>query len=325
MSIRNCSHVHTAFDGDKTKKFHQIAFVNNENVNGRAASPETDFAAREKLREKEREQAELIEREILNKRADIKKKKQGVEFPTLTKFSSSKAPVSVKSAAAASSPSHSKPPETYFDGKKPKKPSVKTSKAPSAPPPSQKLPQEQPPTSPSQQQPSKTSPNKQKDRDRSVDVYNETVRQRATTRTVPPSTKDVFPAKKDGGSSDGMTEATKKKVRRNIHSKTSRVTSVVTDIDDDELPSVRKLRSRFEDRREVVTSASTPQLNVVTTASSPKRNKFAFKAKGVNPFNVMSSLTRRSAMSVSKSLYNININYEDANEKGKYCFRTYYI
>ena len=44
-----------------------------------------------------------------------------------------------------------------------------------------------------------------------------------------------------------------------------------------------------------------------------KRNKFVFK-KGSSPFNVMSSLTRRSAVSVSKSLYNINIGCSDLAE-----------
>ena len=36
--------------------------------------------------------------------------------------------------------------------------------------------------------------------------------------------------------------------------------------------------------------------------------------KGSSPFNVMSSLTRRSAVSVSKSLYNINIGCSDLAE-----------
>ena len=266
-----------AEDTGKTKKFHQIAFVGENNK----FDGEDLVTDKEKLRERERQRSEEIEREIFKKKEEKTKSNQKkVEFPTMTRFKKPKSAESVK------------PPETYFDDKK-KKPSSKSKKAPPAP------------------SSLRGESKEQKDRDRSVDVYNETVRQRATSRPHEDiMSKDVFnkkPQEKLNENANETPEKSGKKFRRNIHSKHHIRGAVAQDIDDDELPSVRQLRSRFEDKKGTV-SASTPQLNIDNKNQVKKTlPKFAFK-KG---FNVMSSLTRRSAISVSKSLHNININYEE--------------
>ena len=97
------------------------------------------------------------------------------------------------------------------------------------------------------------------------------------------------------------------------------------DINDEELPSVRELRSKFETSksgnkqqndttkksREI--ASSSPPTSSSNMSPAKKSNKIDFK-KG---FNVMSSLTRRSAMSVSKSMQNLSIESKKEADQSK--------
>ena len=154
-------------------------------------------------------------------------------------------------------------------------------------------------------------------KDRSVDVYHETVRQRVTRSTE--AVKDVFTPDQDSNTNNinnNKKAAKNKKQRAPQHPQ--------KDINDEELPSVRELRSKFETSKSggnkqqndttkksrEIASSSPP-----TSSSSPakKSNKIDFK-KG---FNVMSSLTRRSAMSVSKSMQNLSIDSKKEADQSK--------
>ena len=133
-------------------------------------------------------------------------------------------------------------------------------------------------------------------KDRSVDVYHETVRQRATRSTEP--VKDVFPGS-DQDSTMTRQKPGKKKQRAPQHPQ--------KDINDEELPSVRELRSKFETSK----NGAKKVANSPSSSPSKKSSKIDFK-KG---FNVMSSLTRRSAMSVSKSMQNLSIDSKKEDSK----------
>lgn len=128
-------------------------------------------------------------------------------------------------------------------------------------------------------------PSQQKDR--CLDVYHETVRQRVTRSTE--AVKDVFEDKK----------STFSKKKRNAFQKEKEI------INDDELPSVRELRSKFENGKKV------EQVQPTAVKKSVVGNKIDFK-KG---FNVMSSLTRRGALSVSKSMQNLSSKEPVENKK----------
>ena len=154
-------------------------------------------------------------------------------------------------------------------------------------------------------------------KDRSVDVYHETVRQRVTRSTE--AVKDVFTPDQDSNTNNNNKKAAKnKKQRAPQHPQ--------KDINDEELPSVRELRSKFETSksggnkqqndttkksREI--ASSSPPTSSSTMSPAKKSNKIDFK-KG---FNVMSSLTRRSAMSVSKSMQNLSIESKKEADQSK--------
>ncbi len=240
----------------------------------------------ETQREKERAQAEAVEKEILRKKEDQRPK--------------SKAP---------------KPPKTYFtesvNNKNNAKPGkIKTlferkEEEPPRPKPAPEKKKNQVKTSfveannsSNSSQDKETKPTQ---KDRSVDVYHETVRQRATSRNGDASAttaKEVFQESNNSTlSKKSKGSISKKKQRAPQHPQ--------NDINDDDLPSVKQLRSRFEHEE----SSDNPNPERQPSAAmisnnkdkSLKKSKIDFK-KG---YNVMFSLTRRSAMSVSKSMQNL--------------------
>ena len=347
---------------------------------------ERDRVALEKevIREKERERAEEVEREILRKREENKIsgnntssanhlfKTNGInQFNNHIHINEEHTDDIFVAKHNSLNKTKVKPPETYFTESVRKakindteiipkgysdaslgKRSLKK-KAPTIPKEVQ---------NPDKKDNSSSSLKKDKDRqqkDRSVDVYNETVRQRASRGGADDKvvmSKDVFQNGKSKESKDTLkNEEDKKKrdqepaediyyendkddniyvnsaniqtilhassltssinsesvsslqnsprkIRTSLYSK-HKLATAFNDIDDDDLPSVRQLRSRFEaEKKEQLVTASTPQLNV----TKKKQPKFAFKASK-KAYNVMFSLTRRSAMSMSKSLQDINV------------------
>ena len=338
---------------------------------------------KEIIREKERKKAEEVEREILRKREDNKVNNNNGNKSTFNVSNQLKGHVDVEEANAddmfvlkhnSLNKANLKPPETYFtESSKAKKKnegadmisekyndssirkrSLKK-KAPSIP----KDFQNKISLETTNDNNKASSLKKDKDRqqkDRSVDVYNETVRQRvsrAGSEDKSVLSKNVFQKavdnnmKDDGFNEehsdeannyendkdeniyvnsanihnllkstsslntpiheDASSQSQQKKIRTSLYSKHSKaLAAAFQDIDDDDLPSVRQLRSRFEiDKKENAITASTPQLNV----TKKKPPKFAFKASK-KAYNVMFSLTRRSAMSMSKSLQNINVSID---------------
>ena len=222
---------------------------------------------RETEREKERKQLLEVEKSILTKKEE-------------------------KVRNGHSSSSSSQPPRAFFTdfvsnkiveprpeieiGTKERR---KKFEAPAPPPP--------PPTAPAVTKPVEEKKSIQKDR--SVDVYNETVRQRVSRNgSVELSlSKDVFsPIIDTKTDTDEPSKSYIKK--RRAPQPTHKCNVGVSDINDDDLPSVRQLRNKFENDQRF---ASDTKLNVVVPLSSKKRealNKLSFK-KG---FNVVSSLTR---------------------------------
>ena len=143
---------------------------------------------------------------------------------------------------------------------------------------------------------------KNSQKDRSVDVYHETVRQRATRSTE--AAKDVFTETANHSSS----KKSKKK-------STSRPASQKDHINDEDLPSVKELRSKFEVQNQdkpakKLTDEPAKKSSNAANVAAKMKNKIDFK-KG---FNVMSSLTRRSASSVSKSMQNLASVNQSNNE-----------
>ena len=140
---------------------------------------------------------------------------------------------------------------------------------------------------------------KNSQKDRSVDVYHETVRQRATRNTE--AAKDVF-IEQLQLAPDQAVKNTKKSSKKKS---SSRPTSQKDHINDEELPSVKELRSKFElqnnSSKSVMTLEEPAKKSSSTNPGVKTKSKIDFK-KG---FNVMSSLTRRSASSVSKSMQNL--------------------
>ena len=140
-------------------------------------------------------------------------------------------------------------------------------------------------------------------KDRSVDVYHETVRQRATRNSE--AIKEVFADVQE----DNLPVANT--VKKPNRKKNRAPQNPQKDINDEDLPSVKELRSRFEKERSNSLIES-KKIKEVLQESAPKKSwskpsKIDFK-KG---FNVMSSLTRRSAMSVSKSMQNLNLDNQN--------------
>ncbi len=134
------------------------------------------------------------------------------------------------------------------------------------------------------------------EKNRSVDVYHETVRQRAT-RNKTETVKDVFVEDVTAAPEASPIVASRKKVTSFAKSSLKRA-SKKESIED--LPcSVKELRSKFESEK----STESKILNV--NHSSPKKSVVSHKIDFKKGFNVMSSLTRRSALSVSKSMQNL--------------------
>ena len=215
---------------------------------------------KESKREKERAQAEAIDQEILSKKASLERPK-------------SKAP---------------KPPKTYFndDHKKIEVPQVNTEERKKTF--LQSIENKEPIKKPVPNN-NDTMDKKNSQKDRSVDVYHETVRQRVTRNTE--AVKDVF----NEDVNHGTHKKTKKKQRTSSNPQ--------KDINDEELPSVKELRSKFEggDKTKMIEEQPSKK------SSGKMKGKIDFK-KG---FNVMSSLTRRSASSVSKSMQNLTISTDN--------------
>lgn len=161
-------------------------------------------------------------------------------------------------------------------------------------------------------------------RDRSVDVYNETVRQRvARNGGVELSlSKDVFSKiieNKNNTISNKIIEEEVEEPPKQSFVKKRRAPQPhhkcnigVADINDDDLPSVRQLRNKFENDQRV---SSDTKLNVVPLSSKKREalNKLSFK-KG---FNVMSSLTRRGASALSVSMHNLSSDSNDFSTNQK--------
>jgi hypothetical protein len=137
-------------------------------------------------------------------------------------------------------------------------------------------------------------------KDRSVDVYHETVRQRATRGSSTTDTlKDVFPEPAQAVRKTTTLGGGSKKKRAPHHPQ--------KDINDEDLPSVKHLMSKFESEKNSSSTSSSSS----GSDSSPKKTKKTGGGGGSGKidfkkgFNVMSSLTRRSAMSVSRSMQNL--------------------
>ena len=130
---------------------------------------------------------------------------------------------------------------------------------------------------------------KQQQKDRSVDVYHETIRQRLSRTTEAPKlSKDVFKTNETGKGS------TLKKTKAQAPpppppSARPSEPEGHHQHDEDDMPSVRQLRSKFETRRH-----SPPR--TVEVAANTKKSGFL----------VMSSLTRRGAVNMSRSLHNLS-------------------
>ena len=222
---------------------------------------------RETEREKERKQLLEVEKSILKKKEE--KSRNGH-----TSSSSSSQPPRAFFTDFVSNKIVEPRPEIEIGTKERRK----KFEAP-APPPA-------PPTAPAVTKPVEEKKSIQKDR--SVDVYNETVRQRVSRNgSVELSlSKDVFsPIIDTKTDTDEPTKSYIKK--RRAPQPTHKCNVGVSDINDDDLPSVRQLRNKFENDQRF---ASDTKLNVVPLSSKKREalNKLSFK-KG---FNVVSSLTR---------------------------------
>ena len=146
-------------------------------------------------------------------------------------------------------------------------------------------------------------------KDRSVDVYHETVRQRATRNSE--AIKEVFADVQEENTTNTQHTSIKKPNRK----KNRAPQNPQKDINDEDLPSVKELRSKFENEKSKNSGAtnnnnSNSNDTANTDSIPPASKKSAFKASKIDfkkGFNVMSSLTRRSAMSVSKSMQNLHV------------------
>ena len=229
-----------------------------------------DKKEKEAKRDKERAEAEAIEAEILSKKKQLtlERPKAKAPKPPKTYFTDNVINVDLPQVSteerkknllhSIDSSSSSK--------KEVAKPLIASTKAKDKP---------------KAEQTNGTIEKKPSQKDRSVDVYHETVRQRAT-RTSEPA-RDVFTEHEPAEQT-----RTSKKKRAPQHPQ--------KDINDEDLPSVKELRSRFEAEK-----AATVNL-IAESPTKTKKKAIEFK-KG---FNVMCSLTRRSAMSLSKSMQNLN-------------------
>jgi len=286
-----------------------------------------DKKEKEAKRDKERAQAEAIDKEILGKKASLERPKSKAPKPPKTYFTDNNKNTSKIDLPNTVSTSERK--KNFLQSIE-NKDTTTVSKKNNTINTNNKKKQETE-VQPAQQQRYQTKDpeiqesansngnttieKKPSQKDRSVDVYHETVRQRVTRSTE--AVKDVFTPDQDSNTNNNNKKAAKtKKQRAPQHPQ--------KDINDEELPSVRELRSKFETSKSggnkqqndttkksrEIASSSPP-----TSSSSPakKSNKIDFK-KG---FNVMSSLTRRSAMSVSKSMQNLSIDSKKEADQSK--------
>ena len=165
-----------------------------------------------------------------------------------------------------------------------------------------------------------TMDKKPSQKDRSVDVYHETVRQRATRNSE--AIKEVFADVQEENTTNTQTTSIKKPNRK----KNRAPQNPQKDINDEDLPSVKELRSKFENEKSKNPGTTNNNSNnkkiensntTATPSDSipPASKKSAFKPTKIDfkkGFNVMSSLTRRSAMSVSKSMQNLHVDQSAA-------------
>ena len=261
-------------------------------------------------REKEREKAEEVEKSILKKREEKKRNGPSTQPPRafFTDYISNKI-VEPR-------------PEIEIGTKERRK----KFEAPQPPPP---IPAPVLTKSPEERKPEKDRPKTAEEKkiaqkDRSVDVYNETVRQRVSRNggVELSLSKDVFSKiieKKNTPVSNKIIEEEVEETPKQSFVKKRRAPQPhhkcnigVADINDDDLPSVRQLRNKFENDQRVL---SDTKLNVVPLSSKKREalNKLSFK-KG---FNVMSSLTRRGASALSVSMHNLSSDSNDFSTNQK--------
>ena len=281
-----------------------------------------DKKEKEAKREKERAQAEAIDKEILGKKASLERPKSKAPKPPKTYFTDNNKNCSkIDLPNTVSTSERKKNFLQSIENKEPnanKKQNVNKKTEAEVPPP--------PPPSNQRYQTKETEiihengksgttgdtiDKKPSQKDRSVDVYHETVRQRVTRSTE--AVKDVFTA-------DQETTTTPMSKKSTAKAKKQRAPQHPQKDFDEELPSVRELRSKFEiskatGAKQSDQAAATKKNAQSSSSPTKKSSKIDFK-KG---FNVMSSLTRRSAMSVSKSMQNLSIDNkkEDCKKNDK--------
>ena len=142
----------------------------------------------------------------------------------------------------------------------------------------------------------------QQQRDRSVDVYHETVRQRATSSLA--SSKDLF----------AITRSAESELVEPLEEVSGGQEKEVVEVEEEEeedMPSVRQLRSKFEKNSSSGPSAS---LSKMTSSSGKNKSKGMFNKKPSSSFAVMASLTRRGAVAMSKSLQSLDIKSKSVSE-----------
>ena len=266
----------------------------NDSFRSEKKKSKKDKKEKEARREKERAQADAIDKEILSKKASLERPKSKAPKPPKTYFTdnlkSSQIELPTNSVSTSERKKNFENGQNFYKTDKFKEePVLKGEKFTGSSKKKVEIVQDLPNNG--------TIDKKPQQKDRSVDVYHETVRQRATRSTE--DIQDVFPEEDQ----KVVKKATKslKKARAPQHPQ--------KDINDDELPSVRELRSKFESGKQKMArndSKESEKRNSSSNNAVKKSGKIDFK-KG---FNVMSSLTRRSAMSVSKSMQNLSFDKE---------------
>ncbi len=182
-------------------------------------------------------------------------------------------------------------------------------------------------------------------KDRSVDVYHETVRQRVSSKGERKNAAaSVFTTKNsglDGGrpikasknsnkvkayeyneqcldSPPKVQQSTKQHHHQNIVDPSAEDNNkeVAEENDNEDMPSVKQLRSKFEQSQK--DQLADEGLSRASPSSAADSEKKGFKKKvGGGGFLVMSSLTRRSAASVGRSLKGYFADMDKANNRSK--------
>ena len=153
---------------------------------------------------------------------------------------------------------------------------------------------------------------KHQQKDRSVDIYHETVRQRVSrSEQNVKLAEDVF--KTDANSVVNSLSIKKKSL---VEKSSGKKSDMIMNAQEEDMPSVRHLRSKFELNKMHHNQVGSP-------GDSLNSNKRSEKKSG---FLVMSSLTRRGAINVSKSLKSVKDNEVKKNvakiEGSEECSKT---